>query len=127
MEIEGMETTHEDTNLDSEVLYIMNIYTQEVNIAFDKESSEKSDVATEPLVEDTIVETNVEDIVEDIERSEQQTEQTTDTRKADTIGIHIDVSTEQPTSNETEKPTESLPVDSTEAPLEKLAETHTEK
>lgn len=34
--IESMETTHEDTNPNSEVLYTMNIDTQEVNIVVDR-------------------------------------------------------------------------------------------
>lgn len=41
-----MDTPHEDTNFDSEVLYTMNIDTHEVNIVVDKESTDKRDVAT---------------------------------------------------------------------------------
>lgn len=46
---ENVETPHEDTNRESEILYTMNIDTQEVNIVVDKESTEekKKDVATE--------------------------------------------------------------------------------
>lgn len=43
-----METPQEDTNPESEILYTMNIDTQEVNIVVDKETTEdkKKDVAT---------------------------------------------------------------------------------
>lgn len=138
-ETESMETTHEDTNPDSEVLYIMNIDTQEVNIVVDKESSEKRDVATEPPVEDTSVETNVKDTVGDIEiGSEQQTKETTDIGKADRTSVHNDVSTEQPTTNSNEKSVETLTIDisgvsteksvvNIESQIEKLAVDTTEK
>lgn len=65
--VESMETTHEDPNPNSEVLYTMNIDTQEVNIVVDKETIEKRDVATEPPTKKIAVETNVEDTVGNIE------------------------------------------------------------
>lgn len=87
---ESMDTPHEDTNPDSEVLYTMNIDTQKVNIVVDKESIGKSDVATEPLVENITV--------------------TLDTRKEKTTDVHNDSSTEP---SETGSIEEKLVVDNT--------------
>lgn len=118
--VESMETTHEDTNPDLEVLYTINIDTQEVNIMVDKESTEKRDVATEPLVENIVVETHVEDTVGNIEIGiKTHTEQSTDpldTRKIVTTDVH------------TKKPTEQLAIDkSVEISVVENSEVHTKK
>lgn len=106
----SMETPLEDTNLEFEVLYTMNIDTQEVNVVVDREATQdkKKDVTTESSTVDVEVEVN------------------------DTIHI----STEKPTQTEqtieetTSRPLEE-PVDKTEKqsgePTMDSAEVQTEK
>lgn len=99
---ESMEAPLEDTNLESEVLYTMNIDTQEVNIMVDKETTEdkKKDVATEPLALD--VEVGVSETIN--------------------ISTKKPTDTEKPAEDTTEKPYEAL-VNETE----KQSEVNTEK
>lgn len=139
--VESMETTHEDPNPDSEVLYTMNIDSQEVNIMVDKETIEKRDVATEPPIENIAVEINVEDTVGNIEIGiKTHTEQSTDpldTGKIDTTDVHTKKPTEleQPATDKSiEIPTMvnlevhiEKPVENTETQSEKLAMESIEK
>lgn len=55
-----METPLEDTNLESEILYTVNIDTQEVNVLVDREITEdkKKDVTTESPTANVEVEVN---------------------------------------------------------------------
>lgn len=48
---ENVDTTHEDTNPKSKILFTMNIDTQEVNIVVDKDSTEVKNDNTRNIVE----------------------------------------------------------------------------
>lgn len=126
--VESMQTTHEDINPDLEVLYTMNIDTQEVNIVVDKETTEKKDVATEPLVENIVVETYIEDRFENVEIGiETHTEQSNDpldTRKIDTTDLHTEkpIELEKLATDNTVKSIEIPTVDSSEVHIEKPIE-----
>lgn len=112
-----METPHEDMNLDFEVLYTMNIDTQEVNIVVDKESIEKTDVATEPPTRNV----GVENIRIGEQQKTEGSNEPPDTGKAETTDVHTVASTEAPTTTKTNKPIGSPIVDSTEVNKEKSA------
>lgn len=89
----SMETPHEDTNPESEILYTMNIDTQEVNIVVDKETTggKKKDVATEPLAIDVEIgiETQTEQSVDPKPTQlEQQTDKLVEISVVDCAEVH---------------------------------------
>lgn len=125
---ESMETPHEDTNPESEILYTMNIVTQEVNIVVNKETTEdkKKYVATEPPTIDVEirVETQTKQSVDSLSTRmvvdtkptelEQQTNKPVEKLVVDSVEVHtekpivnIETSLEKPTVETTMKPTET--------------------
>ncbi|XP_059067611.1 uncharacterized protein LOC131858396 [Cryptomeria japonica] len=77
---------------------------------------EGEDVATKPPVGNIVV----ENIVIGVEQQTEKSNEPLDTRKVETTGVLTDASTEPPATTETQKPTKSPAVDSTEVNKEKL-------
>lgn len=117
--VESMETTHEDTNPDSEVLYTMNIDTQEVNIMVDKKKTKKRDMENEPPIENIAVETNIKDTVGNFEiEAEKQTKQSTDPLVTGKTDVHP----KQLATDSTNKSIEMSAIDNLEVNRENLVE-----
>lgn len=108
-----METPLEDTNLESEVLYTMNIDTQEVNVVVDKETTEdkKKDVTTESLTTDVEinVSTNIEKPTEDsTEKQSEKPEMNSAEANTHKPKVHSEATSEKPIVESSEKPSEAL-------------------
>ncbi|XP_059071714.1 uncharacterized protein LOC131869190 [Cryptomeria japonica] len=81
----------------------------------DKESTEKTDVATKPSTKNV----GIDNIGVGEQQQTEESNDPPDTGKAETTDVHIVASTESPTTAKTKKPTESPTVDSTEVNKEK--------
>lgn len=106
--------THDDTNLDSKILFTTNVDTQEVNIVVDKDNTKvKNDIANngnidEQPVENVEVETQTEHTlqIEQLLDTSMNTEGTkTGTEKATEIELPTGENIEKPIEKPTEKPT----------------------
>lgn len=88
----------EDTNPNPEVLYIVNIDTQKINIVLDKDTTDKTDMASEPPV------TNITDDIEKPIETEidQQTESQAEQQASEQEQVHKE--TEPPETREKQKP-----------------------
>lgn len=124
LKIESMDTPQEDTNPDFEVLYTMNIDTNEVNLVVDKESTKKKDVATKPMTRNI----GIENIGIGEKQQTEGSNDPPDTGKAKTIDVHTVASTESPAIDITEVNKEKSTMDTTmksfETQIEKPLEQH---
>lgn len=87
-----MDVSQEDINPNSEILYIVDVDTQKVNIVVDKDTTDKTDMASEPQTTDNIdnIEGNVED--DSIEKQkETQTERQAKQQALKQEQVHVEI------------------------------------